>query len=156
MVHKFKGGDAAVRQAVYELYLANTKQVNNWDLVDLSAEHIVGGWLYDKKICSRVLQSLALSELLWDRRIAIVATFNFIRKNRFDDTLAVSATLLHDHQDLIHKATGWMLREVGNRDRTVEENFLKLHYKEMPRTMLRYAIERFPEPLRLAYLKGTV
>jgi 3-methyladenine DNA glycosylase AlkD len=156
MVHKFKGGDAAVRQAVYELYLANTKQVNNWDLVDLSAEHIVGGWLYDKKICIRGLQSLALSELLWDRRIAIISTFHFIRKNRFDDTFVIAETLLHDNQDLIHKATGWMLREVGNRDRAVEESFLRKHYKEMPRTMLRYAIERFPEPLRLAYLKGTV
>ena len=155
MVRKFKNADTAERQAIYDLYLSHTEWINNWDLVDLSAEHIVGGWLNDQPR-SATLQRLARSELLWDRRISILATFHFIKQRDFIDTIAVAEILLHDKHDLIHKAVGWMLREVGNRDRAVEEAFLKRHYHVMPRTMLRYAIERFPEPLRLAYLKGSV
>ena len=128
--------------------------MNNWDLVDLSAPNIVGDFLFkrDKKI----LYKLVRSENLWERRIAIVSTFNFIRKDEFGDALAISELLLQDTHDLIHKAVGWMLREIGKRNEEVEENFLKQHYKEMPRTMLRYAIERFEEEKRKKYLKGEV
>jgi len=145
--------DEAVRREVYSLYLANTKHINNWDLVDMSAEHIVGGFLIDKD--KEPLMRLADSNILWERRIAVMATFHFIKKGRFDETLMIAARLLNDPEDLIHKAVGWMLREIGKRDMTAEETFLRKHYLKMPRTMLRYAIERFPEAIRLAYLKRT-
>lgn len=158
--------------AVYRAYLANTAKINNWDLVDVSAAQIVGAHLFDKSpplkrsenIISggnsaegtvHPLYRLAKSKNLWERRIAIIATFHFIRHDDFDDTLAIADILLSDKEDLMHKAVGWMLREVGNRDLAVEEAFLLPRYKQMPRTMLRYAIEKFPEPKRLAYLHGT-
>jgi len=153
MVRQFKGAESSKQESLYDLYLSHTAYVNNWDLVDLSAEHIVGVWLYTRK--RDLLYQLAESENLWEKRIAILATFYFIRKNDFNDTIAIAEKLRNDKHDLIHKAVGWMLREVGNRDRSVEEKFLKKYLSEMPRTMLRYAIERFPEPLRLAYLNGT-
>jgi len=121
--------------------------------VDLSAHHIVGAFLDGED--KRILQKLAASKLLWDRRIAIIATFYFIRRNQFRDALSIAEKLLKDKEDLMHKAVGWMLREVGKRNLAKEENFLKKHYRRMPRTMLRYAIERFPESKRQAYLKGT-
>ncbi len=133
-----------------ETYLTHTKWINNWDLVDLSAYHILGAWLRWRD--RGLLYVLADSTSLWERRIAIVATYQFIRHDDFADTLAVAGQLLHDRHDLIHKAVGWMLREVGKRDQAVEEQFLKKHARAMPRTMLRYAIERFPEPLRQSYL----
>lgn len=137
---------------LYRTYMANTRQINNWDLVDLSAEHIVGRHLFDR---SRTpLYELAKSDSLWERRIAILSTLFFIRRNEFDDTLALADCLLHDPEDLLHKAVGWMLREVGKRDQTLEESFLLPRYSQMPRTMLRYAIERFPEPRRLEFLHG--
>ncbi len=154
MVEQFKSSDTAKQEDLYNLYLSNTTQINNWDLVDLSALHIVGGWLESRS--REPLYQLAESESLWERRIAILATFHFIRQNDFVDTIAIAENLRNDDHDLIHKAVGWMLREVGNRDLETEEKFLKIYYKEMPRTMLRYAIERFPEPLRLAYLKGLI
>jgi 3-methyladenine DNA glycosylase AlkD len=153
MVMQFKRGDPAAQRALYELYLASTDRINNWDLVDLTAPHIVGGWLRDRG--RRTLTRLARSESLWERRIAVLATFHFIARNEFDDALGVAALLLDDPHDLIHKAVGWMLREIGKRDRAVEEAFLQAHYDRLPRTTLRYAIERFPEPLRKAYLAGT-
>ena len=137
---------------IYRAYLANTHRVNNWDLVDGSAADIVGAHLF--KRTRQPLYKLAKSKSLWERRIAIVATFYFIRRNQFDDTLAIADLLINDKEDLMHKAVGWMLREVGKRDFKVEEEFLLPRYKQMPRTMLRYAIERFPEPMRLAYLHG--
>ncbi len=151
---KFKIADEEEKENIFNFYLQNIKCVNNWDLVDLSAPNIVGDFLFkrDKKI----LYKLVRSENLWERRIAIVSTFNFIRKDEFGDALAISELLLQDTHDLIHKAVGWMLREIGKRNEEVEENFLKQHYKEMPRTMLRYAIERFEEEKRKKYLKGEV
>lgn len=142
------------QRRIFDYYLANTKNVNNWDLVDLSAEKIVGEFLNNED--KSILYHLAKSKNIWERRIAIISTFNFIKKRKFGETLAVSEILLKDEQDLIHKAVGWMLREVGKRDKNVLELFLKTHYKEMPRTMLRYAIEKFPEEKRKAYLKGEI
>lgn len=138
------------RHAIYRLYMRNTARVNNWDLVDCSAEHIVGAHLRDGHR-ARLLR-LAKSRLLWERRIAVLATFHYIKRGEFDDTLRVARLLLDDPHDLIHKAVGWMLREVGKRSRSTEEPFLKAHAGRMPRTMLRYAIERFPARLRRHYL----
>jgi len=152
LVRCFEKGDEGIREQVYTLYLANTNHINNWDLVDISAPQIVGGFLLERD--RGPLDLLARSESLWERRIAIMATFAFIRQNRFDDTLAIARLLLHDRQDLIHKAVGWMLREVGKRVPAVEEGFLREHCRVMPRTMLRYAIEKFPEEKRRMYLKG--
>src|SRR5207248_1357595 len=146
-------GDAARRKQIYDLYLAHVRFVNNWDLVDVSAAAIVGGHLAGRS--RRPLVRLAKSASLWERRIAVVATHHFIRRGEFADTLAVAELLLGDREDLIHKAVGWMLREVGQRDRAVLEGFLRRH-RRMPRTTLRYAIERFPEELRRAYLRGDV
>jgi len=152
MVERFKRADEAGRRELHEAYLANTAHVNNWDLVDISAHHMVGGWLLNRD--RKLLRRLARSRSLWEQRIAVIATFAFIRENQFDDTLEIADMLLHHEHDLIHKAVGWMLREVGNRDRAVEEAFLEPRYGDMPRTMLRYAIEKFPEPLRLRFLRG--
>lgn len=154
LVRKFAKGSPDKQARIYTLYLNNTQHINNWDLVDLSAYHIVGPYLEDKD--RRPLRDLAQSDSLWERRIAIISTFHFIRNNQFDDTLAIAKQLLNDPEDLIHKAVGWMLREIGKRDLAIEEAFLKDHYQQMPRTMLRYAIEKFPEPKRKQYLKGTV
>ena len=142
--------DTKTRKAIYDFYLANTKFINNWDLVDLSAPQIVGTYLADKS--RKPLYRLAKSSWLWDRRISILATFHFIRGDDFDDTLRISEILLADREDLMHKAVGWMLREVGKQNVAVLEGFLGLHCRVMPRTMLRYAIERFPEKKRRAYM----
>lgn len=154
LVHKFQKSNEQGRGKIFNLYLKNTKHINNWDLVDLSSDKIVGVHLTDKP--RKMLYKLAKSKSLWEKRISIIATFHFIKNNDFKDTLRVSKILLNDRHDLIHKAVGWMLREVGNRDLKTEENFLKKYYKKMPRTMLRYAIEKFPEKKRQAYLKGRV
>jgi 3-methyladenine DNA glycosylase AlkD len=154
LVRAFARGDDAVRGAIYDLYRANTARVNNWDLVDASAEYIVGGYLADRD--RQPLYELAHSTSVWERRIAIVATFDFIRRGDFTDTLKIALMLLADREDLIHKAAGWMLREVGKRDLAAAEAFLKEHYRRMPRTMLRYAIERFDEPRRQQYLRGEI
>jgi 3-methyladenine DNA glycosylase AlkD len=154
LVNAFARGDDSLRRHIYSLYLKNTKYINNWDLVDLSAPNIVGAYLLDKS--RKPLYELARSKDLWKRRIAILATFQFIKQNDFDDTLGISKILLTDDHDLLHKAVGWMLREVGKRSLPVEEKFLMHHYKNMPRTMLRYAIERFPEGKRLKYLNGKI
>lgn len=155
LVNVYKKAKTAGQQKdIVDIYLNNRDYVNNWDLVDISAHYILGVYLEDKD--RAVLYDLANSGKLWDQRIAIISTYHFIRNNDFDDTLKIAEILLNHEHDLIHKAVGWMLREVGKRDQTVEENFLKKHYKQMPRTMLRYAIERFDEPLRQRYLKGKV
>lgn len=148
------GVSGASRTDIYRLYLDNTRYINSWDLVDLTAPSIVGHFLSDRS--RKPLYGLAKSPSLWDRRIAILATFYFVKQGDFEDTLAISKRLLNDKEDLIHKAVGWMLREVGKRDQRSEEKFLTTHYKTMPRTMLRYAIEKFPECRRQPYLKGTI
>jgi 3-methyladenine DNA glycosylase AlkD len=154
MVQRFQQGAVSEQRALYRLYLGATAQINNWDLVDVSAEHIIGGWLSARS--RRPLYKLARSTSLWERRIAIMATFHFIKRGEFAQTLSLAERLRDDPHDLIHKAVGWMLREVGKRDLAVEEAFLQQHYRVMPRTMLRYAIEKFPERRRHAYLKGTI
>lgn len=154
LIAQYARATPAEQKRIYELYIKHMRYINNWDLVDLSAEHIVGAYLMDKS--KRPIYDLARSQVLWERRIAMLATYQYIKNDMFDDTLRVAAMLLLDKEDLIHKAVGWMLREVGKRDRATEERFLKRHYKKMPRTMLRYAIERFPESKRQAYLKGTI
>jgi 3-methyladenine DNA glycosylase AlkD len=148
---QFQAGDDKRQERIYKLYLAHTRCVNNWDLVDGSAPYIVGSFLFERD--RTPLYQLAKSPLLWERRIAMLATFYFIRRNDFADALKIATILLNDHHDLIHKAVGWMLREIGNRDLAVEESFLKRHYRDMPRTMLRYAIEKFPEAKRQKYMR---
>ncbi len=145
------------RKEIFDFYLDNIQHVNNWDLVDLSADKIVGRFLYDfgkdYPIYKILLKKLAESKNFWERRIAIIATFYFIKQNDFDETLKISKILIKDNHDLIHKAVGWMLREVGKKDQEAEENFLKKYYKIMPRTMLRYAIERFDKGKKAEYMK---
>jgi 3-methyladenine DNA glycosylase AlkD len=153
LVYKYTKADEAGRSSIYRLYLDHTRFINNWDLVDATAEHIVGAYLRDRD--RSPLHQLARSGSIWERRIAIMATFHFIKVGEFGDTLRIAGMLLADKEDLIHKAVGWMLREVGKRDMQAEEAFLRMHCREMPRTMLRYAIERFPEDRRQCYLKGT-
>ena len=154
LVHTYSKSDDVSQKKIYELYLKNTKFINNWDLVDASAPYIIGPYLMNKS--KEQLYRLANSTSLWDRRIAIISTFYFIRQNSFSETFKISEKLLSDSEDLIHKAVGWMLREVGKRDLLTEETFLRQHYKKMPRTMLRYAIEKFPPTKRQRYLKGKI
>jgi len=148
MVDKFQTGNE--QEIIYKTYLKNTKYINNWDLVDLSAEKIVGDYLFDKP--KDILYKLAKSKSVWERRIAIIATFNFIKNNKFEETFKISKILLNDEYDLIHKAVGWMLREVGKRDIKAEKDFLDKYSKKMARTTLRYAIERFPGKKMKRYL----
>ncbi len=140
------------KEEIFNFYINNIKKINNWDLVDLTADKILGAHLIDKD--KSILYKLSRSQNLWERRISIIATFHFIKNNQFEETLKIAELLLKDKHDLIHKAVGWMLREIGKRDLKIEEQFLKQHHKEMPRTMLRYAIEKFPEEKRQDYLKG--
>lgn len=151
---KFEKASAAEQKKIVKLYCRNTKYINNWDLVDLSSHEILGTYLLDKP--RDVLYDFARSNNLWEKRIAIISTFAFLRKDDFSDALAIGEILLHDPHDLIHKAVGWMLREVGKRDVAAEEAFLKKYYRVIPRTMLRYAIERFPSEKRMYYMKKTV
>lgn len=154
MCDQFRRGDEAVKVKIFNIYDKNISAVNNWDLVDSSAPYIPGPYLFDRN--RTWLYKQADSGQLWRERISIISTFYFIGQGDYSDTLNLSEKLLNHQHDLIHKAVGWMLREVGNRDREVEEVFLREHYQEMPRTMLRYAIEKFPEPLRQDYLKGRI
>jgi 3-methyladenine DNA glycosylase AlkD len=150
LVKQYENGDKLARKNIFDLYLKNTKNINNWDLVDLSAPNIVGNYLLDKP--RQVLYKLAKSKLLWDRRISILATLAFIRNNEFSDTYKLAEILLNDKHDLMHKAVGWMLREAGKRDQNLEVKFLDRHARKMPRTMLRYAIEKFGPARRSYYL----
>ncbi|MDO8459488.1 MAG: DNA alkylation repair protein [Nanoarchaeota archaeon] len=156
LIEKFNKSrkDNKERRRIYEFYLSQRAGINNWDLVDLSADKIVGEFIFNED--KSILRDLARSKNLWERRIAIVSTFAFIRRKRFGETLAISEILINDTHDLIHKAVGWMLREVGKRDQEILEIFLKTHYNSMPRTMLRYSIEKFPQDKRKAYLKGEI
>jgi 3-methyladenine DNA glycosylase AlkD len=150
MERRYESGNEEVREAIVEAYLGNTRWVNNWDLVDASAPSILGAWLLTRK--RSVLSELVRSENLWERRIAIVSTLTLIRAGEFGDTLRLTERLLGDPEDLMHKACGWMLREVGKKDRDILISFLGKHSPLMPRTMLRYAIERFPQQERRAWL----
>lgn len=155
LTEKFKKGSESDRTQIYSFYIKNASYINNWDLVDASADKIVGAYLLDKP--RKKLYVLAKSQNLWEKRITIIATYQFIKHKEYKDTLGIAEILLHDKHDLIQKAVGWMLREVGKRvSQEKEEEFLKIHYKTMPRTMLRYAIERFPEERRKKYLKGSI
>ena len=151
LVNNFNIGDGNTKKKIYNFYLNNTKYINNWDLVDQSADKIVGAYLINKP--KDILLELARSKNLWERRIAIVATYQLIKNGHFDATLKISELLLQDKHDLIQKAVGWMLREAGKRDLKTEIQFLNKYYKKMPRTMLRYAIEKFPEKTRKEYLR---
>ena len=150
LVRRYERGTAAERTAIHRLYLERRDRVNNWDLVDCSAAVIVGQHLDGRP--RALLKRLAASRSVWDRRIAIIATFHFIKHGDYAETLELARRLLADDHDLIHKAVGWMLREVANRDRPAAERFLRAHAREMPRTMLRYAIEKFPAAKRREYL----
>jgi len=153
LVDKYQRGADREKAWIYKHYLANSQYINNWDLVDSSADKIVGAHLLQRS--RKPLYKLARSKSLWERRIAVMATFYFIRKHDFNDALAICEMLINDEEDLIHKATGWMLREAGKRDMKAEMEFLDRHCPAMPRTMLRYAIERFPQADRRAYLQGS-
>lgn len=152
LVDRFARGDDEFKKKIFGVYVDNLRFVNNWDLVDSSAHLIVGPWLESRN--RRRLRSMAKSRNLWERRVAIMATYHFIRSGDFTDTLDIAELLLQDDEDLIHKATGWMLREVANRDKKVADSFLRTHYHAMPRTMLRYAIEKFPPGERERWLHG--
>jgi 3-methyladenine DNA glycosylase AlkD len=154
LVARFSKSSEKDKQMIFSFYLKNRKGVNNWDLVDLSAPKIMGKYLLEKD--KSILFKFAVSKNLWERRIAILSTLEFIRSEDYDTTLKISEILLEDDHDLIHKAVGWMLREIGKRDLLTEEKFLKIYYKKMPRTMLRYAIEKFPETKRKKYLQGKI
>jgi len=151
LIDLFKKGNEEDKKKIYELYLQNTNFINNWDLVDVSSGPIIGAYLFTRD--RKPIYTLANSENLWERRIAIMSTFYFIAQNEFTDTLKIAEMLLNDKEDLIHKAVGWMLREIGKRNLELEESFLKKHFKNMPRTMWRYTIEKFPEEKRKSYLK---
>jgi len=164
LIEQFKKVNQKDKEDIFKFYIKNTKYINNWDLVDISAHKIVGEYLLENPYCvtifkgqalkgSKLLNHLAESKNLWERRIAIVSTAAFIIKGKFGETLEIAEILLNDRHDLIHKAVGWMLREVGKRSLETEEKFLEKHYKKMPRTMLRYAIEKFSENKRQYYLK---
>jgi len=151
LVNKYKNSEN--KREIFDFYLKNTKRINNWDLVDLSAPNIVGSFLLDKKKERKILYSLVKSKNLWERRIAVLSAFSFLRNNDHEDILKIAEILLKDEHDLIHKAVGWMLREVGKRDKEVEVSFLKKYYQKMPRTMLRYAIEKFNDRERKFFMK---
>jgi len=150
LVLKYEKAEEKGKKKITDFYLKNTRNINNWDLVDSSANKILGNYLLNKD--KRILSKLARSKNLWERRIAMLASFEFIKNDKFKEALKLAEILVNDEHDLIHKAVGWMLREIGKRDQRVEERFLKRHYQTMPRTMLRYAIERFDRKKRDFYL----
>ncbi|MEM6513223.1 MAG: DNA alkylation repair protein [Pseudomonadota bacterium] len=154
LVEQFTRGPRERRDHIATLYLDNREHVNNWDLVDSSCHKILGPWLCDRD--RSLLYDLAGSNSVWDRRIAMMTTYHFIHRDDYADALALAERLRDDEHDLIHKVVGWMLREIGKRDLDVEESFLKHHYSHMPRTMLRYAIEKLPASRRKDYLEGRV
>lgn len=153
LIHQYQKGNDHLKETIYDFYLKNTNNVNNWDLVDTSAPKIIGDYLLNKASKRKILYQLARSSNLWKRRIATISTFAFIKSKEFKDALAIAEILVNDKHDLIHKAAGWMLREIGKINQATEEKFLKKYYKTMPRTMLRYAIEKFNEKKRRLYLQ---
>jgi len=154
LIEQYRRADEDKKKEIFRFYLGNTKNINNWDLVDVTTPRIVGDYLLDRP--REILYKLARSNNLWERRISILATFTFIRQGQFEDTLRISKILLGDSHDLMHKAVGWMLREVGKKDIEVLKSFLRDNYSKIPRTALRYAIERFPEDERKKWLRGEI
>ena len=154
LIDKYQKTDEKGKKLIFNFYMKQRKGINNWDLVDISAPKILGRYLLEKD--KGILFKFAVSKNLWERRIAIISTQEFIKNNNFKTTLQIASMLIKDEHDLIHKAVGWMLREIGKKDIALEEKFLRVHYKEMPRTMLRYAIEKFPETKRKKYLQGKI
>lgn len=154
LVDQYKRGDEVQKKKIADLYLRRTDRINNWDLVDCSAYHIVGPWI-EEVSDERLLDKLAASKNLWEQRIAIVATFHFIRKGELAHTFRIAETLLHHPHDLLHKAVGWMLREAGKKNQKALDDFLLTHHRVMPRTMLRYAIEKMDDTRKQAFMKGT-
>jgi len=154
LIEQYKKSSPHEKEIIFDFYIENSKQINNWDLVDLSAPNIVGDFLLEKP--KDILYELAKSDNLWQKRISIISTYTFIKNNQFEDTLRIAEILLNDKHDLIHKAVGWMLRELGKRNQELEEFFLQKYYKQMPRIMLRYAIEKFKEDKRQDYLKARI
>ena len=148
-----RSGDLALQKKIFEFYFRNRKQINNWDLVDLSAPYIPGAYIFSRAPERTKILALSSSSSMWDRRIAILSTFYFIRQGRFQETLGLARKYLNDQEDLMHKATGWMLREVGKRDLLALRQFLDQHAGVMPRTMLRYAIEKMGPRERNHYLR---
>ncbi|MBU2104245.1 MAG: DNA alkylation repair protein [Nanoarchaeota archaeon] len=155
-VNQYKKSSPEEKQIIFKNYLKNTPRINNWNLVDISAPSIVGDFLLNNYEKKQMIYDLAQSKNLWEKRIAIVSTYAFIRQNQFEETLKISEILISDKHDLIHKAVGWMLREVGKKNEKILEEFLKKYYSQIPRTTLRYAIEKFPEEKRKNYLKGKI
>ncbi len=155
LVYKIKNSNELTHKAVFDFYLRHTASVNNWDLVDSTARDIVGGYIFEYTKDKKILYKLVRSKQIWERRIAIIATFYFIARNDFEDTIKISEILMSDTHDLIHKAVGWMLREMGKRDQKILISFLEKHAHKMPRTMLRYSIERFSPDIRRTYLRAT-
>ena len=151
LINKYNKTDEKGKKEIFETYMKKRGRINNWDLVDLSAPKIVGSYLADKD--RKILYVLAKSENVWDRRISIISTFAFIRSNDFKDAVSMAEILVKDKHDLIHKAVGWTLREIGKRNLKIEEEFLKKHYKKMPRTMLRYSIEKFDNKKKKFYMQ---
>lgn len=157
MVYKYqKAKSFEYHKEIYQFYINNLEGVNNWDLVDSSAKYIAGNFLYEYEKDRSILYELSNSESLWERRVAIMTTFYFVDQGDFDVTLELAEEYFDDPEELIHKPTGWMLREIGKQDEKILRNFLNKHYQKMPRTMLRYAIEKLDEPVRQMYLKGKV
>ncbi len=154
LVDKFAKSNDTEKKKIFDFYIKNAKRANNWDLVDLSCPKIVGNYLLDKN--KDILYKFAISKNLWQRRISIISTYTFIKNMKFADSFRLAKILMNDKHDLIHKAVGWMLREIGKRNQLQEEKFLKKYYIKMPRTMLRYAIEKFEENKRIAYLKSRI
>lgn len=152
----FERAKKSEKKEIYNFYLRNTKHINNWDLVDVTADKIIGVYMLENPVELLKLNKLIKSKSIWERRIAVITTFAFIKEGKFNKTFELVKELLDDKEDLLHKASGWMLREIGKRDIAKEKKFLNKYYKFMPRTMLRYAIEKFPENLRLKYLHGEV
>lgn len=152
LIEKYKKADDDTKKQIVDFYLSHSHRINNWDLVDLSSKDILGEYLVEKKD-RKILYKLAKSELLWEQRIAVIATHTFIKNNDFTDIINLSEKLLSHKHDLMHKAVGWMLREVGKRDKTVLIKFLDTHYKDMPRTMLRYSLEKLTPEEKAYYMK---
>jgi len=153
LVYRYEKAEEKERQKIYNFYIRNLRYINSWDLIDATAPKIVGAYLFENQKKKGILLALAQSQNVWKRRVAALAAFTFIKNDQYSEFLKIAAFLVNDEHDLIHKAVGWMLREIGKKNQRVEEKFLKKHYKAMPRTMLRYAIEKFPEKKRKRYMQ---